>query len=295
MLAPLTWSFTVILFKQSGDASALSLNLFKNVVGMTLLVFTMVLGGIAYPTDRSAGDWVRLAVSGLLGLAVADTLLFEGLRRVGASRLAIIDTVYAPLVVLLSWVVLGEVLAGSFLWGAAAVVTGVVMASVRIGTPVAVEAGGQPVGSAARERLIGTLCCLGAICGTAVGVIIAKPALEGANLVELTLTRLAAGVIGQLLWILATGQAALALSTFRPSPLWRTLVPGSILGPYVSLMLWLGGFKWANASVAAVLNQMATVYILVLARVVLKERLRPAQVIGACVAAGGALWIVVGR
>jgi drug/metabolite transporter (DMT)-like permease len=41
-----------------------------------------------------------------------------------------------------------------------------------------------------------------------------------------------------------------------------------------------------------VLNQMATVYMLVLARVFLGERLRRRQVAGALVAAGGALWIV---
>ena len=57
-------------------------------------------------------------------------------------------------------------------------------------------------------------------------------------------------------------------------------------------MLWLGGFKWGQAAVASVLNQMATVYMLVLARVFLGERLRKRQVVGAIVAAGGALWIV---
>jgi drug/metabolite transporter (DMT)-like permease len=60
-------------------------------------------------------------------------------------------------------------------------------------------------------------------------------------------------------------------------------------------LLWLGGFKWAPASVAAVLNQMATVYILVLARIFLKETIRPQQALGALLAAAGALFIILTR
>ena len=37
----------------------------------------------------------------------------------------------------------------------------------------------------------------------------------------------------------------------RPSAVWRTLVPASVLGSYVSMLLWIGGFKWADASVAS--------------------------------------------
>ena len=61
------------------------------------------------------------------------------------------------------------------------------------------------------------------------------------------------------------------------------------------MMLWLGGYKWADASVAAVLNQMATVYMMLLAWLVLGERLAPRQVLGGLLAAGGALWIVRSR
>ncbi len=82
---------------------------------------------------------------------------------------------------------------------------------------------------------------------------------------------------------------------FRPSIAWKTLVPGAIVGTYLSLVFWLGGFKWADASVAAVLNQMATIYILVLARLVLGETIVPRQVLGAGFAVAGALVIMLTR
>ncbi len=283
LLAPLAWSVAVILFKQSDGAPALSLNLFKNVAGVGLLGLTMLVLGIGIPLDRSLSDWVRLGTSGLIGLALADTLLFEGLRRVGAARLAVVDTIYAPLLVFLAWAVLGEPISRSFLIGALAVVVGVTIATVQRGVFAGIEG---------RDRAIGMLYCLGAIGGTAVGIVIAKPALAASNLVELTCTRLLFGLAGQTAWITLARQWPVARVAFRPQPLWRSLIPAAILGPYVSLLLWLGGFKWAPASLAAMLNQMATVYILVLARVVLKERLSGRQVAGATIAAGGAVWIV---
>jgi multidrug transporter EmrE-like cation transporter len=46
-----------------------------------------------------------------------------------------------------------------------------------------------------------------------------------------------------------------------------------IFGSYLSLMLWMGGMKYAKVSVAAVLNQLNTIFIVIIASVVLKERL----------------------
>ena len=48
----------------------------------------------------------ELVVSGLLGIAIADTLVFMALRRLGAALLAIVDCIYAPTVILLSVMVL---------------------------------------------------------------------------------------------------------------------------------------------------------------------------------------------
>jgi hypothetical protein len=51
-------------------------------------------------TDRSADllDGPRLAGSGVLGLAVADSLFLAGLRGVDGSVAAVADTAYAPTV-----------------------------------------------------------------------------------------------------------------------------------------------------------------------------------------------------
>lgn len=285
LLAPLAWAGAVIFFKRASTLPALGINLFKNVLAVVLLGGTMLALGTKLPTDRSVADWARLGVSGLLGLALADNLLFEGLRRIGAARLAVVDTIYAPAVVLLAWAFLGESPSPIFLVGAAAVIAGVTVANV---DPTELR-------SSVPGLRVGSLFAAGGILGTATGVVLARPVLVESDLVEVTFTRLCFGVAGQLVWILVSGRRDEALAGFRFGPAHRALVPGAILGTWLSLLLWLGGFKWAPAATAAVLNQLATVYMLAFARIFLGETLRPRQLAGAALAAGGALWIVLTR
>lgn len=284
LLAPMCWAVAMILYRFAGaNASPAAMNLFKNVLATVLLSLTLLALRVPLPEDRSTEDWVRLVVSGLLGLAIADPLVFEGLRRVGAARVAVMDTVYAPVVVGLSWLVLGETPSPAFLVGAVGVIAGITLANV------------DPEALRGEVSVSGLLFALAGISCTAVGVIIAKPVLAHADLVEVTWTRLLVGVAGQSAFLLVRGQLGEVAAIFRPRAVWRTLVPAAVMGTYVSLLLWLGGFKWAEASVAAVLNQMATVYMLVGARVFLGERLRFRQVGGALLAAGSALFIVLAR
>lgn len=291
LLAPLAWSVAVMFYKKASSLPPASMNLFKNSIAIVLLGVTMLVAGISVPMERSWGDWARLVGSGVIGLALGDTLLFAGLARIGAARLAVVDTLYAPLMVFLSWAVLGEQVGGAFLAGAVAVVIGIAVAS-GVGAPEA-----QVTEDAAqRGHLVGgMLLALAAIACTCVGVVLAKPALASGHLVEITWTRLVAGTVVQAVVTFARGGQADAMQAFVQRDTWRHMVPGALVGTYLSLLLWLGGFKWGDASVASVLNQMATVYMLVLARVVLGEELRARQVGGALVAAAGAAWIVVMR
>ena len=226
LAAPLAWSFAVVFFKRSSGASSVSINLFKNTVAFGLLSVTLLVLGIRPPADRSWLAWARLAASGLLGLAVSDTLLFAGLRRIGAARLAVVDTAYGPLMVLMSATFLGEALSPRFLVGALAVLTGVAVATIDPSRLRVVDADRA-------ELRRGLLYAFLAISGTAVGVVIATPVLKESNLLEVTWTRLGAGLVGMLAGTLFSGRGAEAATAFRPGPLWRSLVPATLLGTWL--------------------------------------------------------------
>jgi drug/metabolite transporter (DMT)-like permease len=277
VVAAFVWAVAVILFKRSDSAPPMGMNLFKNLVAIALLSLTMAALGIGFDTSRSAEDWARLTVSGLLGIALGDTLLFEALRRLGAGRMAVIDCTYAPLVVMQSVLFLGEPVTSALALGGALVVGGVLLATAtRVSEPVA---GGM------RSVLIGAT----AILAMASGIVLAKPAIERGSLIEVTLIRLLAGTGAQLIWLWWFKAQRGAFAVLRPQRVWRTLLPASFLGTYFSMLLWLGSNKYANASVAAVLNQTSTVFIQLLARLVLRESISYRKGMGAALAIGGAL------
>ena len=284
LLAPLCWAAAVIGFRHT-DLPAGSINLFKNVFAMVLLTATMGVLQIRPPTDRAAEDWWILAVSGVIGLVVADTLLLAGLRRIGAARVALVDTTYAPMMVLLAWTFLGERPSLGFAVGAVAVVAGVAVATVDLRRAMTRGEAGLALGVA---------MAFGAILGTGGSVIWIKPILERSNLIEVTWFRMGVGIAAQALWVTATGGWREAMVAFVPSRRWRSLVPATVLGTYFALVLWLGGFKWADASVAAVLNQLATVYILAMAWGILGEPVGRQQVAGGMLAVVGAIVVVLG-
>ena len=284
--AAFTWSVSVVLFKRSEAISPQGMNLFKNLLATLLLVATLPVIGVGLQLDRPSEDWWRLVISGVLGIAIADTLTFMALRRLGAGLLAVVDCAYAPVIVGLGVVWLGEPLGPRFGIGAALVVLGVLMASsdaIRRRRDLETDR---------RDLMAGIAIGVAGIVSMAVGVILAKPALERGHLVEVTLVRTVAGVAAQALWIgLVPGQRG-ALLALKPSTTWRTLIPASFLGSYVAMLFWLGGFKWALASTASVLNQMSSVSTIVLARIVLKEPITRRRAWGGVAAIVGAFLVV---
>ena len=164
--------------------------------------------------------------------------------------------------------------------GAGLVVSGVVwVSSEKVSRPAEMT----------RGMVLGVL----AVSCMACGITLAKPALDSGHLVELTFIRLVSGVAFQLVWIALDRRQRPALAVLRPQAVWKTLFPASFLGSYLAMMCWLGGFKWADASVAAVLGQTATVFTIALGVLILREPLTRRRVVGAALALAGAVAIVL--
>lgn len=248
------WAVAVLSFRRLKELDPAAVNLFKNTVATGLLVLTMIALGMRPDVSRSLSDWAMLAVSGVLGLAVADTLFLAGLRRIDASVAAVADCAYSPTVLLLSTVFLGEALAAGLVIGAPLVVLGLLLVSF------------QPRDGSRSIDRGGVILAVAGVVTTAVGVVVAKPALDRSDLLEATTIRLGAGAVALFAYESARGRAREVLALFRPQPAWRAALAATFFGTYVSMILWLGGMKYGTASRAALLNQMSAVFVLVLSR-----------------------------
>jgi drug/metabolite transporter (DMT)-like permease len=286
LLAALAWAFALVLFKRSGEQIVpLALNLFKNVVGTILLAATLVIlrQGLAALHGQPAEDIAILAFSGIIGIALADTLFFYGLNRVGVGLVSIADCTYSPFIILFSFLLLGEQLLLSHYVGAGLILFGVATAS-----------GHKPPPGRTRGQIaVGMLLAAAGMGSMAFGIVIAKPALERTPLIWATLIRLLAGT-AVLAIVTAVSRDRKALwSVFRPSAAWKYSLPAAVLGMYLALLLWIAGFKYTWASMAGILNQTSVIFAIILASLILKEGFTRRKLIAVVAALAGVLLVTL--
>lgn len=269
--AALSWAAGVVIYKRLGESLAPgTLNLVKNVLVLAMIVPTVPLvHGFAMPS-LSANAILLALLSGVLGIAVADTLYFKALNALGAGRMGVVGNFYSPFVIVLSFAFLGERLSALQLAGFALVSGGVLIVSSH-----------DPHRRLSKVELRhGALLGVAAVLLMAMAIVMIKRVLEGAPLFWIVLLRLVGGVAGML-----------ALFAWRREPLpipgrtaakirWPLLLLAAFLGQYVSMALWMAGYKYTEASVAAVLNETASVFIVLLAALFLHEGLDARRLLG---------------
>ena len=276
----LVWSAAVLLLRQGVSLGANATNLFKNTIGTALMIPTLAVVGFDDLLAISAQDAAVLAISGVLGIAIGDTLFLAALHRLGASWMALFDCVYAPTVVLAAVVVLHEPLGAGFAAGALLVVAGLLLATWQAPRD-------QPISG-------GLWLGFGSIVVVAAAVVMAKPALGRSGLIAATALRLGAGLAAQVVVLSLSRRGRAAFSVFWQPIAWRKLLPAAVLGTWLAMILWLGGTKYTHASVAALLNQTAVVFMLLGAHFFLGEQVSARRWVGSGLAAAGAAIVALG-
>ncbi|HEX4870975.1 MAG TPA: DMT family transporter [Nevskiaceae bacterium] len=279
----LCWAVAVILFKRAGEQlPPFALGLTKNSLALGLLLPTAWLFSGPLPA-LPASSLGLAALSGLLGIALGDTLYFRALNRIGAARIAAAQTLYSPFVIVLSLAFLGERLLPVQWWGVVAVLAGIALVTW------------EPAQASVSRRALlgGVLLAITSVLAMALGVVIAKPLLERHDFLWIVCLRVAAGVLGMSLWLLHGETRQRLQQALRAVHDWRPILLGGFLGTYVSMLLWLAGYKYTQASIAAVLNELAAVFIVLLAAVWLRERVSRRQLAGIALALLGVLRVLI--
>jgi drug/metabolite transporter (DMT)-like permease len=277
ILSALAWSAGVIIYKRLGETLAPTrLNLMKNLLVLGLLLPTLALVGGPLPR-LSAAELAITLFSGLLGIAVADSLYLTALNRLGAARMGVLGNFYSPFVILLSSLLLGERLGPLQLVGFVLVSSGVLV----VGMPSAQEPAER------RAQRLGLLLGAGSVALMAVAIVLVKRILETQPLIWMVGLRLAGGVAGLLILFAWRRESPLPARAERARIRWPTVLLGAFVGQYLSMVLWLGGYKYAPASVAAILNETTSIFIVVLAALFLHEPLNRRKLLGVALTLSG--------
>ena len=272
LICAIMWASAVILYKYVGDTMrANTLNFVKNSIALCLLLPTaLLIEGVALP-QLSINQWIVVALSGYIGIAVADTFFLLALRYLGAGRTAIVASLYSPFVVILSIVFLAEQLA---LWqwlGFVMVLVGIMV--------VIYQRQYQDVD---KSKLIkGAIFAASSVFFTASSVVAMKPILVNDGFFWMVSVRMLAGLFGMTIYLVLRRQVEQTINEIKSSGHnWKGIFAASICGSYLALLFWLAGFKYTNASIASVLNETASIFIVLMAWLFLKEPLTFRKLIG---------------
>ena len=284
IITAVCWSSAVILFDISTkNFTAIQLNVLKNFIGVFGFILTIVLFSIPSP-NFSQQDIFTLALSGFLGILIADGLFLESLRRLGSGISAVVSTIYTPTVFIIAFILFNETINLHSYIGGILVLGGITISVFK-----------PPKNIKKRDLYIGILFGIVANIITAYSVLIIKPIMKNNSVVYVALYRFSIGFIfGILINILKSGIKQVT-QIFKQGLTNQYVVFGAILGTYLSVIFWLAGYKYTLAGRAAIYNQLSTVFIIILARLFLKEPMTSKKIIGVSLAIFGAILVSVSK
>lgn len=277
------WAAGAILFRKIGErASPSAMNLGKSLVGLALLGLAILATGV---TPIDAGSAARLAVSGVLGIALGDTLFFMALVRLEPRVCLLLASVGHVFSVLLAASVLGE---------RPSMVAWAGIALVIAGVGWVLQAGAEPGAASGGSRGFGILCGVLSAMATSVGLLLAKTGVEGVSTLEATALRLLAGVAAVAAWAAIRGHLREDLAVLRLPGFVRQIALAVGVVMFGGFWLSLVSLKHTYASVATALAATEPIFVLPLAWWFLGDRVGARAVAAACVAVAGVALIVVG-
>ena len=282
LLSAVLWALAVIFFRKSGEkVHPLALNMFKNLLAFILLIPTIWILGtkLFYPAPFLT--YLFLVSSGVIGIAFGDSLLFASLNKLGAGLTGIVVCMYSPFIICLSVLFLGETLTFMQIIGALLIIAAVMITTIEK----------EKMKFNKRQLLTGVVLGVLASASMALGVIIMKPIINRTPLLWATEIRLLGGIIALGFIFLFYPRRRILVDSLFTTNKWSYTISGSLIGAYLAMVVWLGGMKYTQASIASALNQTSTIFIFVFASVLLKERLDLKRMIAIVMAFSGTLLV----
>ncbi len=284
-ITAILWASAVVLFKRSGETiNPIGLNLFKDILSFILIMPTMWIFGDKLLYDAPLREYVLLFLSGVIGIGLADTFFFKSLNLLGAGLSAIVDCLYSPFVIILSVVFIGESMDSLQILGVFMIIFAVLTST----NP-------RHTSHIGRKQIIsGIIYGVIAMIAISSSIVMIKPILDKEPMLWVTQIRTTGGILSLIVLLLFYPGRKKVLRQIVSLKNWRFMLPASILGNYLALIVWMGGMKYTEASIAAALNQTSNVFIIILAAIFLKEAITREKTIGIISATIGVFLVMFG-
>ena len=283
ILTAISWSASVILFQISGKTmSTMRIGMIKNLIGVIGFILILVFQGHSFPTFYSY-DLKILILSGIFGIAVGDLLFLASLKRLGAGLNAIVSTTYTPFIFFLAYILLNETISIITYLGSFLILIGIIIGSYK-----------HDKLYNKNDLFIGIIFGILAQVFTTASIIYVKPLMQEYSVVSIAFVRFSTGLFFNIGFLVYFEGAHSISRTILLGFKNIYLISGAFLGTFISVLLWLAGFKYTLAGRAAIYNQLSTIFIILLASIFLKEGMTIKKWIAVFCAFLGALIVSLG-
>lgn len=276
----LCWSFGSIMFTiSSRRIGHIVVNRLRLVFSLVLLLTVHVLiTGSFLPSNTTSYHIFWFALSGIIGFAVGDTLLFRSFVLVG-PRMAMLMMCAVPVFgTLIAWLFLNQVL--NIIDITAIAITLIGISWVVLGRRTDEHERGH--------YFVGILCGIGGAFGQALGLVLSKKGLDaGYTALAGNIIRISAATI--VMWALALGHGT-AQSTVRAlsdKKAALTTFGGAFFGPFLGVWLSLVAVQYTYIGIAATLMALPPIFLIPLSRWIFKEKITIGTLLGTIVAVAG--------
>jgi len=284
------WSFTSLFFTAASKRiGSYWLNKIRIILAVILLGSTLfITTGRLLPDGIPAESYYYLILSGVIGLSLADTLLFRSFVMMGPRISLLVFSVSPIIAAITAWIMLGEKLGIMAILGIIVTLSGVAWVT----SERSYNNGNNTSGYKISGKAI--LLTIGAAAGQAIGLVLAKAGMgDTLDALPATFIRMAAAAVGIWMYSIIRGHIWELPTKLKDVKALYLSLGGAVCGPFLGVWLSLAAVKHTEAGIAMAI--MATVPVMVIPLVILihKEKVSYRAVIGAVVTVGGVALLFV--
>lgn len=288
LTAALMWSISSLFWRRV-ELSAGAMNLSKNVLGLVLML--LHLGALSWFTHQAAftasvSSVGLLILSGLVGVAIGDTLFLRSLQILG-PRISLMMATTSPIFsVVLGWVFLQEQLLMIVVVGILLTVAGLIIVLTDRGA--AQEAPDLYPGKVA----VGVWCGIaGALCQS-VGGVLSRAGSQDCSGLEAAIYRVAVGMVVLVIFYHWRGKLKPIVHSVVRFDMMRLLLPATVLGTWMGVWLCQVAYKNSDVAIAQTLLSTCPLFAVPVIWIWDGQRLSAHGLVGTLIAVAGVAMVI---
>ncbi len=276
------WTLSALFFEQGTKRiGVLGVNFYKVVFAFVFLACSAwLLRGMPLPLDASPETWLYLSVSGVIGFVITDIFLFTAYKTIGSRMSTLFLAISPAFTAILGFIFLHEVLAPKSLVAMGLVGTGIVIAVL---SRERIKSGLAAKRADARGYVFAFLSSI----GQSVGMIFTKQGVKNYDAISGTQIRVMSAIIGFAIVSLVFDKGKSLSESPRDKKGMKFTFIGSIFGPFLGVALSLFAMQHTETGIVSTLIGLTPILIIPPAILVLKQKVKPMEIVGAVIAVTG--------